>query len=289
MKKMSFIGRIFLGLLITAVVSGVLTKAFTNIAEREDPNFVQKTFDQINRKWVHEKDYSEVREEDISDVQTLNIGGVNADVVIEIYEGSTLKIEYSGRVPESQNDQLISLQKNHGEVNLDFLSGQNMSHGSFSLQWNGKNQGFGMFDDSHLEAKILLPKKYANSLRVKTVSGDISVGPANLQDMTLNTVSGDISVNHAIAETINITSVRGDIEANALEGKNWALKSVSGDVKLYLLHPELVSLQLQSVSGDVSEPKGWGSAKNAKSEIRVKTVSGDITVHRYSDDGDDRD
>jgi hypothetical protein len=289
MKKMSFIGRVFLGLLITAVVSGILAKAFINIAQREDPNFVEKAFTEINRKMAHEKDYSEVREEDISDVQTLSIGSVSADVIVEIYEGSTLKIEYAGRVPEKESDQLISLQKNHGEMNLDFLPGRGMSRGHFSLQWNDKVQGLTFDGDSHLEAKILLPKKFAQSLRVKTVSGDISVGPAKIQDLTLNTVSGDISIDHAIAENINITSVKGDIETNAVEGKSWALKSVSGDVKLYLMHPELMHMQLQTVSGDVSEGQDWGSAKNAKGDIRVKTVSGNITVHRYTEDGEDRD
>lgn len=289
MKKMSFTGRVFLGLLITAVVSGVLAKAFTNIAEREDPYFVEKAFDQINRKWANEKDYSEIREEDISDVQNLNIGSVSGDIIIEIYEGSTLKVEYAGKVPDKHLDQLISLQKNNGEMSLDFLPSQGSNRGRFTLQWNDRIQGFNFDGDSHLEAKILLPKSFHHNLRIKTIGGDITVGPANLQNLNLNSVGGEIEIDHAVAENINVTTVKGDIETNAVEGKNWALKTVSGDVKLYLMHPEQMHMQLQSASGAIEQGEGSSSSKNARGEIKARTVSGDISIHRYTEGDEDRD
>lgn len=290
MKGMSFTARIFLVLLVTAVVTGILTKAFTNIAEREDPNFVDNAFKLINQKYFAQKDYSETQEEDISNVKALSINGVGADIVVEVYEGSTLKMEYAGKVSErDKSETLISVQRGRDDLNLDFLPPRGGSRTNMALQWNGQMKTFSIEGESHLEAKILLPKSYRGDLRLRTTSGDIILGPALIMNLTVATLSGDIELDHSNADRVTVTAVSGDITVDGAVARSWNIKNTSGGVTMYLPRPETMHIDLQSISGDISQSEAGETSRNAKGELRVKTVSGDIVVKRYTEEHEDRD
>lgn len=101
------------------------------------------------------------------------------------------------------------------------------------------------------------------SCRVQSASGDVRIDEA-ASDVRARTASGDVTVRSATA---------GTVEAN----------TVSGDVTVGVLPGTLVWLDLATFTGstrsglDSEEPPSEGGARL---EIKVKTVSGDISVGR---------
>jgi 2C-methyl-D-erythritol 2,4-cyclodiphosphate synthase len=121
-----------------------------------------------------------------------------------------------------------------------------------------------------------------SGLNVQTASGDIEIevarGPVNAQS-----ASGDLVIGEAW-DNVNASTVSGDQEHEAVYRGNFAATSVSGDVQVGVRRGSRVYLDCNSVSGDTSSeldmlpeaPVGDGPLV----ELRVKTVSGDITITR---------
>jgi hypothetical protein len=122
----------------------------------------------------------------------------------------------------------------------------------------------------------------ASGVNVQTASGDIEIevarGPVNAQ-----TASGDLTVGEAW-DHVNASTVSGDQDHGAVFQGNFAATSVSGDVQVGVRRGSRVYLDCNTVSGDTSSeldlvpqaPPGDGPLV----EVRVKTVSGDITITR---------
>jgi DUF4097 and DUF4098 domain-containing protein YvlB len=122
----------------------------------------------------------------------------------------------------------------------------------------------------------------AGRVNVQTASGDVELevvrGAVNAA-----TVSGDLTIGEAW-DSVNANTVSGDQEHGAVHQGNVALHSVSGDVQVGVRRGSKVFLDCNSVSGDTSSeldmlpeaPSGDGPLV----ELRVKTVSGDITITR---------
>jgi len=123
-------------------------------------------------------------------------------------------------------------------------------------------------------------------VELTSASGDVSVSgsPAGVR---VGTASGDIRVDGASGEA-RLDTQSGDIMlALASEDADASVRSASGDVAIRLARGAAPELLAESVSGDVSAPgdrvgKGpVGSrvvASGGPGRVRVKTVSGDISV-----------
>ena len=141
----------------------------------------------------------------------------------------------------------------------------------------------------------------ARSLEVDTASGDIRVrdiegtlgfrtasGDAAVRrcggTLTGNLVSGDLSVGEAAAG-LSVTTVSGDVRVHAAGGGDMRVQSVSGDVHLGIKPGERLYVDAGSVSGTMSSELGLDEAPPAESsgpvsEVRVRTVSGDLQIVR---------
>lgn len=144
-----------------------------------------------------------------------------------------------------------------------------------------------------------------SGLEVKTASGDISVAGVD-DEATLVTVSGDIEVRR-VAGVLNGRAVSGDVEVGSLEGAltlsttsgdvsvkavragDVRVQTVSGDVRLGIARGTRVWIDAASVSGDLRSELGIEDEEPASGEdrpvvpLRVKTVSGDVSVVRASE------
>lgn len=121
-----------------------------------------------------------------------------------------------------------------------------------------------------------------SGVNAQTASGDIEIeiarGPVNAQ-----TASGDLTLGEAW-DNVNASTVSGDQEHGAVYQGTVAATSVSGDVQVGVRRGSRVYLDCNTVSGDTSSeldllpqaPTGEGPLV----EVRVKTVSGDITITR---------
>jgi len=124
-------------------------------------------------------------------------------------------------------------------------------------------------------------ERVGGNASLHTASGDVFLGFVG-GTATVNGVSGDVRIGEAIADT-SVTTVSGDQQHEAVFGGSVTAQSVSGDVLVAVRRGAKVYLDCNTLSGDTSseldmtgEPAGDGPLI----EIRVKTVSGDITITR---------
>lgn len=286
MKRLNLFTKIFLILLAVTTVSGTLAAAFTQIAQRTDPKFVENSIDQINNRISKSKDYSEVREEDLTNIHTLEFRSIAADISIETYTGSTLKIEYAGKVPDEKGTpNLIDLQTRGDVTSVDFLVPQSNQSSVVVFQWNDSTRGINLGGKTDLKARVLVPRAFQGNMLIKSTAGDISLTNALLTDLSIANISGDISLNHSQLQNVLARSVSGDIEAENCDAKDWKVSSTSGEVEIELSHIEGAQLNLSSVSGLIyADPLIQTKSKKIVRVLNVKTISGDIKVSPYMND-----
>ena len=121
------------------------------------------------------------------------------------------------------------------------------------------------------------------TLDLRSASGDAAVRRCE-GALSANLVSGDLSVGEAAAG-LAVTAVSGDVRVHAAGGGDIRVQSVSGDVHLAIKPGERLYVDAGSVSGTLSSELGLEDALPADpsspvSELRVRTVSGDLQIVR---------
>jgi hypothetical protein len=120
------------------------------------------------------------------------------------------------------------------------------------------------------------------SLRLNSASGDIAAGYVG-GDVSANSASGDIVINHA-GGSLRATTASGDVRVDTATTGTVRVNSASGDVTIGVAVGTGVWLDLNSISGDtrtdLAMPAGHGDQSAATLNLQVRTVSGDIDVHR---------
>jgi DUF4097 and DUF4098 domain-containing protein YvlB len=122
----------------------------------------------------------------------------------------------------------------------------------------------------------------AGGVHVQTASGDVELDVVR-GAINVASASGDVTIGEAW-DTVNVNTVSGDQEHGAVYQGNVSAHAVSGDVSVGVRRGSKVFLDCNTVSGDTSSeldmlpdaPSGDGPLV----ELRVKTVSGDITITR---------
>ncbi|GAA1812352.1 DUF4097 domain-containing protein [Planosporangium flavigriseum] len=120
------------------------------------------------------------------------------------------------------------------------------------------------------------------NLKINTASGDITVGYVG-GDSIAHSASGDIAVDHA-GGSLRATTASGDIAVRTATTGTVRANSASGDVSIGVAAGTGVWLDLSSISGDtrtdLTMPAGYADQSAATLTLQVRTVSGDIDVHR---------
>ena len=132
-----------------------------------------------------------------------------------------------------------------------------------------KKTGFHIFTgNSKLELK--LPNTYKNSLRIKTVSGDLFLNYLDVDSFEFISVSGDLRGDIMYSKNAMIKTTSGDGHINLFKG-HMMFNSVSGDLALTyeVLNGDLI---MKTVSGDGKIKLPQESEFN----IEMKTLSGDL-------------
>jgi hypothetical protein len=120
------------------------------------------------------------------------------------------------------------------------------------------------------------------NLKINSASGDVAVGYVG-GDVIAHSASGDIVINHA-GGSVRATTASGDIRVGTATAGTVRANSASGDVTIGVAAGIGVWLDLSSISGDtrtdLTMPAGPGNQSAAALNLQVRTVSGDIDVHR---------
>ncbi|BFU44206.1 DUF4097 family beta strand repeat-containing protein [Krasilnikovia sp. MM14-A1004] len=129
--------------------------------------------------------------------------------------------------------------------------------------------------------------RVGGSLHIGSASGDLRVGDVT-GDVNANTASGDLTV-RSIGGSLQAKTASGDIEVGRLAHGQANVHSASGDVTIGVARGTGVWLDLNTASGSTTSDLTMGqggeeSGQQAGLELRIRTASGDIHVHRAADD-----
>jgi DUF4097 and DUF4098 domain-containing protein YvlB len=133
---------------------------------------------------------------------------------------------------------------------------------------------------------------------IKTASGDITVGEAE-RDLAARSASGDVMVGtvggraglttvsgdlliERVAGHLTASTASGDLRVGRYLGEDLEASTVSGDVFVGLPSGRIVKLEAKTLSGSVHLPdrKQSGGSTGPGVSLRLKSVSGDITIRR---------
>lgn len=125
-------------------------------------------------------------------------------------------------------------------------------------------------------------RRVGGSVSANTASGDVRVGEVG-GTLKANAVSGDVRVESAAGD-VEAASVSGDVELHAVAAGAVKVNSVSGDVEVGVRRGSRVHVDASSLSGDTRSELDLGGepapGDGPVVELRLKTVSGDISVVR---------
>jgi DUF4097 and DUF4098 domain-containing protein YvlB len=139
----------------------------------------------------------------------------------------------------------------------------------------------------------------AVTVDARASSGDITVAAAT-GDVTASTSSGDIEARRVggrfnasvssgdvsaqlVAGDLEVASTSGEIDIRRCDGDELSLRCISGDVRLGLPSGIRVEPDLSTISGTTKLPApaaGLATTDRRRVRVRIKTISGDITIVR---------
>jgi DUF4097 and DUF4098 domain-containing protein YvlB len=127
--------------------------------------------------------------------------------------------------------------------------------------------------------------RVAGALRLSTSSGDLRIGDVT-GDVTADTASGDVTIENAAA-SVTVGTASGDVRLRLVRCGKTRVKTASGDVSVGIAAGTGVWLDLSTSSGSTSNDLSMRGAQGddlpgATLELRVRTASGDIDVHRVA-------
>lgn len=136
---------------------------------------------------------------------------------------------------------------------------------------------------------ILKVPSALDSVKTKTISGDVELNALSCKALNLETVSGDIELQNCKSETSLLKTTSGDINLEDVTGEEAVLQSASGDMDLNEVKTERA--KMHSASGDmhlrkvemtqecnISSSSGDIDAELFSNNISARTTSGDINV-----------
>ena len=124
-----------------------------------------------------------------------------------------------------------------------------------------------------LQLRVMVPPTYTGfeNFTVKTVSGEVFVGPISAKKIEVAVVSGDLKLGAGKTDHLSVQSVSGDILGEEFAANRANIKSVSGDVRL-MSESTRPSFNVKTVSGDLALV--LSQAPNVK--VLFKSVSGEL-------------
>jgi hypothetical protein len=127
--------------------------------------------------------------------------------------------------------------------------------------------------------------RVGGSLRAKSSSGDLRIGDVT-HDVNAESASGNIRTG-AIGGSARAYTASGDIEVGSLRQGNADIRSASGDITVGVAAGSAVWMDVNTSSGkSVTDLTARGevppSDPPAELELRIRTASGDIRVHRVA-------
>lgn len=116
---------------------------------------------------------------------------------------------------------------------------------------------------------VLVPEGLMGEIDVATASASVTVQGLELDTLRVSTISGDVSANECYAQTSDFSSTSGMLNLGTLESDQVEASTISGDI--YGAELWSNSAVISSTSGDINF-----TTVDAMGSVEARTVSGDI-------------
>lgn len=114
----------------------------------------------------------------------------------------------------------------------------------------------------------------AEDAKISSTSGDVELKNANLTSVDVNTMSGEIDFNNVVCSgDMDIDTTSGDIDLEKVDAENYTVNSTSGEIDAKILSDKIYNVS--SVSGSIDVPK---IQTVANGYFNAETTSGDIEI-----------
>lgn len=273
--------KVALWLTVTALISFAVAASIASTSEFKKLNTLLD-FSSGNNSVESSSSINQNTSADASGITSIDVSMVSENVNVTLTDGNQVKAHLTGTsaktikltlVEERVGNEIKIYVKRNPEISL---SGINFNN---------------------LEMEISIPKTYNSDLKIKNVSGAISLPEMQVGKLVLDTVSGDVN-SLATGKDVSLKSVSGEatlrnltgsLDTNTVSGEvsatfssfnNVRLKheSVSGNVNLFLPADSGFRVDFKSLSGDLTNSLGTSAASSNSSTIDFNAVSGGLNI-----------
>ena len=195
---------------------------------------------------------------------------------VETYIQST-----SGDITIGGNVGDLSVKTNSGDIQLNSSTvALSASLNSTSGEIRVSGDMGGNLKAHSISGEINFSGCFATDAVISTTSGDVDAKGLYLKNADIDTTSGDVELeDSSCAETCKIETNSGEISLERVDANDYNLKTISGEIKADILSPKLYNID--TVSGRINAPKnetvegisGVFDAKTTSGNVTVKIVA----------------
>lgn len=208
---------------------------------------------------------------DYDDINSITINSSFSDIeIIGTDEQMDDNITLVGKSTKNNKPSLnIKVDKNKKHIKID------TEQGSFNNNWFNFNFNF---SKKQVVLKVYVPEQLANTLKLDTVSGDMTIKNVEANLLNIDTVSGDVKGDLLQFKESEIDSVSGNVNFNQMSGAVRA-DTTSGDVILAMKELNH-TLEIDTTSGNVNV---MTEKEPQNTKFTIETISGVLNLFdKYS-------
>lgn len=249
------------------------------------------TFASVKNNWTIDR--SEVYQETggsvaAAEVQQIDLAWVSGDITFETYEGSEIIFNETfygtNCLPMvwRHNNGKLTILFNEPNIGIQFfqsIGGSKSLKVQIPSNWVGKDLNI-----ENVSSSVEMTGLVCDEIDLSNVSGDCELLDCSANSVEFETVSGNLTYSGRLLDLdLDTVSADCDIALNN-EPRQIDLNSVSGDSILYLPESCGFTVELESVSGDIScvypltSKGGRYTFGNGSCSIDVDTTSGDLII-----------
>jgi DUF4097 and DUF4098 domain-containing protein YvlB len=213
------------------------------------------------------------------------LGGNEVTVTVQVPEGTAIDVvTESGEVTGEGHFGAANIETRSGDLSLDSV-GHDLSARSESGDVTVRSvAGEARVTTSSGDVRC---GTLGGASQVKTASGDVAVESSH-GFLSVQTASGDVTAGEVV-NGCELQSASGDQRVERMVAGRARLQTVSGDLSIGIARATVVSVDAETVSGDLSseidldpdEPTGPEPGDpEPRVDLRARTVSGDLRIRR---------
>lgn len=258
---MSVLKKIIVVCLVVASVSfGIGAYIFyeSGFSLSEFEKNVRTIIEQGNIPWLGRDlistDFSKTYTFPLTEVDRIRVDTTIGDVTVKPSDAAELVVNISGKVSEGLRGEPYNAFVQGDTIVIEVLKDVNFS---------------GILARNEAKIEILLPKDYGRNVEVHTVSGEVVLSGANLNELRAQSVSGRIDAGDSSAAFLRAETVSGAIRGEG-SYSSVVVSTTSGEISVSGISGPT---NAKSVSGRIGL-----TMVAIRGDNRMETVSGDIEV-----------